>query len=125
MNIALIPHYGIEGAAFATSLSMILWNLLYFLKVRKLLPVTVRPGCYVKYIVSALLSLTVFFILNYFISMNTYTLIFNVIIYAFFYVVFILLTKSLTKEDLDILIAFEKKSGLNLKFLKKIIKKFL
>jgi len=125
MNIVLIPKYGIEGAAFATSLSMVLWNILFFLKVRKILTVSFRLKYYLKYTGSALFSLILFFILNYFISMNVYTLVFKVIIYAFSYVVFILLTRSLMKEDLDILIAFERKSGLNLKFLEKILKKFL
>lgn len=125
MNIVLIPRYGIEGAAFTTSLSMIFWNISYFLKVRKILTVGFRLSYYLKYVGSALFSLIIFFILNYFISMNIYTLLIKVTICAFFYAVFILLTKSLMKEDLEILIAFEREFGLNLRFLEKILKRFL
>ncbi len=35
LNLLLIPHYGIEGAAIATSLSIISWNAILYYKVRQ------------------------------------------------------------------------------------------
>lgn len=125
LNIVLIPRYGIEGAAFATSFSMILWNVIFFLKVKTILKVRFHILYYGKYFVSALSSLSVFFILTHIVPKNMYTLILMTGIYLFFYGFFILLTKSITKEDLEILLAFERKTGLNLRFLKRIIKRFL
>jgi O-antigen/teichoic acid export membrane protein len=38
-NITLIPHYGIDGAAVATMLTIILWNLISICAVKKLIGV--------------------------------------------------------------------------------------
>jgi len=125
MNILLIPLYGIEGAAFATSFSMILWNVIFFLKIRKILSAQFFLRNYLKYAVSAFFSLFVFFSLDHFISISVYTLFFKLIFYAISYTAFILLTNSLMREDLDILIMFGRKSGLNLIFIEKLLRRFL
>ncbi len=124
MNILLIPRFGIEGAAFATSFCMALWNIINFLKLRTLLPTDFHLAYYLKYAGSAFISLFIFFMLNQIIPANTYTFLLKSIIYGIIYGFFILVTRALKEEDLDILIAFGKKYGLNFKWAKKIFKRF-
>ncbi len=37
LNLLLVPHYGIEGAAAATAISLVCWNIVLVFRARKLL----------------------------------------------------------------------------------------
>ncbi len=44
LNYLLIPRYGIEGAAIATTISAIIWNVILFIKVKSIL--NISPGVF-------------------------------------------------------------------------------
>jgi O-antigen/teichoic acid export membrane protein len=41
LNLALIPSFGVEGAAFATAISIVFWNVALVREIRKRLGVSI------------------------------------------------------------------------------------
>ncbi|MFH1505718.1 MAG: flippase [archaeon] len=127
LNILFIPLYGITGAAIATAVSIIIRELVIFLRVKVMIKFSYNINYYLKYILSAGLSLAVvYFVLVAF--FQPYSLIEVIIAFCLFligYVFLLLLFRSFGREDFMILLTVEKKSGLNLRFVKKILKRFM
>lgn len=126
LNIILIPLMGIVGAAIATASSFILINILYsfFLyKKNKIHPFT---KTYLKPFLLSLISIfIIYFISITFLVIEYWMLPFLLILFMIIYVISIFSTKSLTNEDIDLLISIEKRSSLNLRLFKKLLKKFI
>ena len=125
LNAALIPFFGIVGAAVATMVSLASNNLiqsvkLYFLiKAKSLSKNLIKPM-----VVSLILFGLFYFISQNFIIIKSWMF---VIILIFFYMIFalsVLVTKSLDKEDLRILQAIEEKTGRKSKLLRRLFLKF-
>ena len=125
INLILIPIYGMVGAAIAMLVSLILWSLLPLLYIHKKMGVWPYDRNYLKPFFVSLSSVgTIYFLLKFiFKSTDTLILIVGFIIFILLYGVLFLLTKGLTKEDILILKSIEKKTGLNIGWLRNIIKK--
>jgi len=126
LNIILIPIYGIIGAAIATGLSMTSINMI---RVKKLYSISgVHP--FKSEIFKPLLPTI---ILGLFIVMPLKLIpipgvLQAVIAYPLLSGVFllmVLITRSISKEDLRLLKMVEKRIGIDLSFLKKILKRFV
>lgn len=124
MNILLIPVYSIEGAAAATAAAIIFWNVLYFVKVNQILQVRFDVTFYKKYVASALGALALSYSFHFFVDSVSWLLL-EAFLFFGIYFFMLLVTKSFSTEDIEILLLFEEKSGLNLKKLKRILKKFM
>ena len=122
LNLLLIPRYGIEGAAAATSTAMVFWNVLYYVKVRSILSVQYDLHYYKKYLFAAFLSLLPFFVVNQ-IFASFSGLLLGAFLYVIVYFFVLVITKAFSSEDIEILLLFEKKTGLQLTIIKKIIKR--
>jgi len=126
LNLILIPFWGITGAAIASMISLILANVLVSFKLY--LSSKIHPFAK-SYLKPVLVSLSAVFIVHQ-LAIRLLTIkwwmlpplfISFIMIYGFA----LLITRSFDKEDIMILLTIEKKFGINLRFIKDILKKFI
>lgn len=127
LNIILIPIYGLVGAAIATAVAMSSVNLgfLYFAyKNTGAFPFDLR---YLKHIFAAIIPVAViYFSIKHFFEIITIPIaIIFFIVYLCAYTLLTLMLKGVTKEDIVILKAIEKKMGVRIKPLRNFFKKFI
>jgi len=127
LNIILIPKYAINGAAIATAISIVLREIIIFLKVKSLIKFSYNIKNYLKYILSAIIPLIAVYLImiTFFRPYSIFKLVGALFVFSVLYLFFLLIFKSFDKEDLMIMLTIEKRLGLNLKFIKKIISKFI
>lgn len=100
-NSLLIPPFGIEGAAVATVISSILGLALLFYHAHKLIGFTLPASLLVKIIAGGLLTLAIIFGLKSALALPAWPEAFVVMTLSLlFYVVWILMTKTITKDEL-------------------------
>ena len=126
LNFYLIPLYSIVGAAIATMIAISTWNILSLIEIYHYAKIQPYNLNYLRPTLASLLSIGLIFILKNFVDHFSLIILLGLlvlflIVYSFLFLLF----KSLEKEDIMILLALEKKLGLDLKFFKKIIKRFL
>jgi len=125
LNIILIPIWGIEGAAIATAIALFSTNLLKCIKIyHKVGASPLSRNLVIPSIVSIGIILLFYVIVKNIITINFLIVI---LFFLFYYIVFsgtVLFTRSLDKEDLDLLESIEQKAGVRIRFLEKIILKF-
>lgn len=125
LNAALIPPLNIIGAAIASVISIVSINLIRLWKVHSITKVHFWEKNLIKPMFASLLLLIPFyFIFTKFINVSWWMLPLLFIFYYFIYVLTVLLTKSFEQEDINMLLAIEKRAGLNVTLAKKVIKKF-
>ena len=116
---------GIEGAAIATAIALFSTNLIKCLKIySKIGASPMSRNLVIPSVISIGIILLFYFILNNLIKFNFWIVI---LFFLFYYLIFagtVLLTRSLDKEDLDLLNSIEKKAGVRIKFLENIFLKF-
>ena len=126
LNIALIPTLGIEGAALAsvvaiTSINLIrCWKLYSLTKAQPLSKNLIKPTLASLALVFLIYSVSIEFI--------TVTLWMLPLLFILYYAIYgsaILLTKSFDQEDITMLLAIEKWTGINAASIKKFLYKFL
>ncbi len=126
LNIALIPPLGIEGAAIAsvvaiTSINVIgCWKLYSLSKAQPLSKNLLKPT-----LASLALVFLFQFILGNFVSVVWWMLPLLFILYYGVYALALLLTKSFDQEDIAMLLAIEKRTGVNATSIKRILQRFL
>jgi O-antigen/teichoic acid export membrane protein len=126
LNIALIPPLGIQGAAIAsvaaiTSINLIVaWRLYSLAKAQPLSKNLLKPT-----LASLALVFLFWFIFGKLVTVTWWMLPLLFILYYVIYGLAILLTKSFDKEDISMLLAIEKRAGVNLSFIKRILRRFL
>lgn len=125
LNIILIPRYGIVGAAYASAVSVIIIRSMQSIQIYrfyKIHPFTIK---YIKPTAIAALLIGLVFILVKELTdtASTWMAFMLLIIILFIYIASFLITKCFDEEDLLILREIEKKLGIELKTIKKILKK--
>ncbi|MFQ5884130.1 MAG: flippase, partial [Thermoplasmata archaeon] len=127
LNVVLVPRMGIVGAAVATSLSLVLLNILISSKcylgyrihpfTRKYLsPILVSiPAVLIVYTITKLLV----------VEETIWLLPILLVIFFVIYFVSLLLTRGFDREDLTMIVSIERKLGVDFKNVKKILKRFL
>jgi O-antigen/teichoic acid export membrane protein len=125
LNIILIPIWGIEGAAIATAIALFSTNLLKCIKLySKIGASPLSRNLIIPSIVSIGIILLVYILIRDIITINFFIVI---LFFLFYYLIFtgtVLFTRSLDKEDLDLLESIEQKAGVRIRFIEKIILKF-
>ena len=109
LNLLLIPKYGLAGAAFASSISLLLANILRSVFLFKFVKIHPFKGSYLKLIIAMgfiMLLLLLLFQSNFIINLNIFILFFIII---FVIIILILFTKSIDNEDIIIIELLEKK----------------
>jgi stage V sporulation protein B len=103
-NLALIPPYGIEGAAVATFAAHLLGLLLLAYYSRKLVKFSMPLSSLLKTLVGGTLTLLLIFSLKFILVLSPWLKAFAVMIPSLlFYVAWILATKAITRDDLKLI----------------------
>jgi O-antigen/teichoic acid export membrane protein len=125
LNIILIPIWGIEGAAIATAIALFSTNLFKCMKIYlKIGASPLSRNLIIPSIVSIGIILLLYYLLRNFITINFLIVILFLLFYYLVFSVTVLFTRSLDKEDLDLLISIEQKAGVRIRLLENILLKF-
>jgi O-antigen/teichoic acid export membrane protein len=126
LNFALIPPLGIEGAAIAYATAINSVNLAYCWKLYRQAKALPLSKNLLKPTLASLVLVFLFqFIFRNFVTVTWWMLPLLFILYYGIYGLAILFTKSFDNEDIAMLLAIEKRAGMNLSFLKRILRRFL
>jgi len=129
LNYMLIPPYGIEGAAVATSLSVLLGGILVGAFAYHLMGFQPFKQAHFKSLIAGLvailLSFSVYEGVSFFIEKTVYLLIGAFFAFAGLYSLMLLALRCFDRNDVMIMKALEEKTGIWPKFLRRAIKRFL
>lgn len=124
LNILLIPKIGIVGAALTTAISIALQNILFLGVARRLEKIRFEWKYILKFIVAGIPAVVLAAGL-FRIGLPPYIATFlSLFLYVILYALFLLLLRTFTETDFQMMLAIEKKIGINLGFIKKLIKRF-
>ncbi len=126
LNSIMIPRFGIIGAASATGISIIGVNVIRIFKLNKIAGIhSLKKNTLEPILFGGVISIFTGFIIRTIFPINLFALI---IIFALFSILFFLsmiLTRSISKEDVNLLLLVEKRTGLELKIIKNVLKRFV
>jgi len=124
LNTFLIPLYGMNGAAIATATSYFAGNVLNSLRLYQETKIHPFSWNYVKLLLISfvLLGLIQSFQLR---VPNIWYAIPVLVVFLGVYFFLILLSRSVDEEDVELLLAIEKRLGVNLGVIKKVMKRFV
>ena len=126
LNLALVPPLGIEGAAIAYAAAINVLPLTYCWKVYRLAKALPLSKNLLKPTLASIALVFVFqYIFRNFVTVSWWMLPLLFILYYGIYGLAILLTKSFDQEDIAMLLAIETRAGVNLSFVKRILRRFL
>jgi O-antigen/teichoic acid export membrane protein len=127
LNIFLIPLLGIVGAAIASAASLALINLLKSTWLYSLFRIHPFTKNYIKPILTSVLLVFIIFtpVRSMVDGIPFWLLLILLIIFVGAYGVSILFTKSFDKEDIMMMLAIEKRLGVDVGPIKRILSKFL
>jgi len=126
LNIVLIPPMGIAGAAIASMVAVTGINsfrLMWLYSLAKAQPFS--KNLFKPIAISAALALPIQIIAGNFITVNIWMLPIVFILYCVIYGLAMLFTRSFDKEDIALLLAIEKRSGINAAPIKKLLSRFV
>jgi len=127
LNAVLIPIWGINGAAIATAFSLVTVHALYSIKlylISKIHPFT--KSYLTLFLTSSLIISLIYFVAKSFVTINnTWTLLLLFVSFIATCIIGVILSKSIEEEDIMLLLAIERRSGLNLASIKNILKRFV
>lgn len=121
LNVLLIPRYGSNGAAAATALSFTVFNILSSFILYKHSKVHPFSFNFLKSLLSAIISLWLFFMLTKNFETTIYHIPLFIIFYTFSYIIFLILFNGINKYDLMVLEMVEKKLRINFTGLRRSI----
>ena len=127
LNCILIPQFSIAGAALATTVALVLRNVMLSLRLYKIGKVNPFARNYLKpAIASIVLILMLYLFVKSVISVyDIWILPVLFVVFLIIYALSMLLTKSVDKADIMMLLTIEERLGMDLTSLKKVIKKLL
>jgi len=103
LNIILVPKYGIEGAAFSTMLSYILWGLITLFQARKYTSIVPLKRKMFRVFFIMIIPASILFLIKQFIPINLFTMLVQGTLFLLLYLILILATGCLDKNDIMIL----------------------
>ncbi len=124
LNAFLIPIYGMDGAAIATAVSYFIGNVLSSLRLYKETRVHPFSWNYVKPLAISFVLLGLVKGLHPRVP-NIWYAIPVLVVFLAVYFFLVLLSRSVDKEDVELFLAIEKKLGVDLKIIKKILRRFV
>jgi O-antigen/teichoic acid export membrane protein len=126
LNIALIPPMGMVGAAIASAISITVINIIRSVRLYSLSRAQPLSKNLLKpVLISIALALLIGILARDFITVTLWMLPLLFVFYYGIYGLATLFTKSFDKEDIALLLAIEKRSGINAAPIKKLLRRFL
>ncbi len=126
LNLFFIPVYGIAGAALASAITYGISNVLVTLKLYRDYGIHPFTKNYVKpAVLSVSTALLTYWIARNFIKVSGLMLLAAFLFFAAIYALSLLVTKSFDKEDIMLLLSIESRLGVNLSWLKNILRRFV
>ena len=125
LNVALIPILGIVGAALASLLSYCVVNIFNSTKLYQLSRIHPFTRNYVKPVGISIVLLTLIYAFTSYLKIEFWMLPLLLSLFLFGYGLLLLLTRSFDREDIDILLAIEKKVGVDATLVKKLLRRFI
>jgi len=126
LNILLIPRWGIEGAAVATATAYLVANITNSLKLYSETGIHPFSRAYTKSLILGAGLIALLKVLVVKLKMdNVWGMVIFLGISAGLYAILLLRFRVIEKEDIDLMLAVERKFGLNLKWAKRIAGRFL
>jgi len=126
LNILMIPRFGIIGAAYATGVSIIGVNLIRVFKLNSIASIhSLKSNTLKPIILGGIISILIGLILRITISIGILDLGFIFILFSSVFFLSMVLTKSISKEDINLFLLVEKKTGIKLKIIKDILRRFV
>ncbi len=126
LNAALIPPLGIEGAAIASLASIMCGNFMNSGRLYSLAKIQPFSKNLLKPTLTSLALIFLFdFIFTRFVTVVWWMLPVLFIVYYAAYGLAIMLTRSFDREDIAMLLAIEKRAGIDLSFIKRILRRFV
>ncbi len=105
-NAILIPIYGINGAAFSTAISFILLSALFVVQARKHAKAVPFRRKMLPIMLTAIFPLVIILLLRRVVSVNIISLVLLGLLFVLIYVLLILFTGSLDKNDVSVIKGF-------------------
>ena len=127
LNFLLIPAYGINGAAIATTISLLTVRTLTFAEVYAITRIQPVKLNYAKVIFSSFISLTFVYAITKFFKVEnvTYVLVLMLILYIGIYFILLLVLRTFEEGDVVIMKAIEARSGVKSKWIRNLIGRFI
>ncbi|MBI2102878.1 oligosaccharide flippase family protein [Candidatus Woesearchaeota archaeon] len=126
LNIVLIPLYGLMGAAIATATAIFLREVIFLFETKRLLKFHYQGKYYLKYIASGIITLGLgYSYLQYAGTLSFVKFMLFSIFFISIYFLSALFLRAIAVEDQQILLAIERKFGIDLGKAKKIVKRFM
>ena len=126
LNIYLIPHFGINGAALATATSFVFMGALYFIAAYRLSRMQPFKLNHLKPVVSAFAAiLSVYAIIKYLGGVSPFVLIVMFFVFLVVYFFLLLLIKGFDEHDVMIMRAVDQRLGTKSDWIREIIRRFL
>lgn len=126
LDVLLIPEYGIYGAGLATMLSFIFYCVLNFVESYKLLGMHPFDRNVIRSIVSGIASVVIVYYISitFLVPAGIFQLLLLFVILLVLYTILLLVFGGLQREDLAMLDIAEKRMGIRIKWLRKIVRLF-
>ncbi|NJE62098.1 flippase [Thermococcus sp. 21S7] len=124
LNALLIPRYGIEGAAIATTASYFVTNVLNSLRLYQKTRIHPFGWSYLKSLVIGFVLLGLVMGLHLRVSSIWYAVPI-LVVFTGMYLILVLLSRSIDMEDVELLLVIEKRVGVDLKVVKRILERFV
>ena len=127
LNFMLIPIFGINGAAIAMTISYSIFTSLCIIEAHHFCGGHPFHRDMLKAVVAGLISVAVIYFATRFLFSDLTIVILApmLVIFIAFYSLLLLVMKGVGKEDIMILRAIEKKTGLRIAFVRKLMKRFI
>lgn len=109
LNFILIPKYGIEGAAFSTTMGYLLWGILSLLSANQFTKIIPLKRDMIKIFLLSLIPTILLFYIRSKISLTLVNIIIGGLLFVFSYFTIILLNNSFDKNDLMIIRSIKNK----------------
>jgi O-antigen/teichoic acid export membrane protein len=127
LNYLLIPVYGIDGAALASAITLIIYTTMTAAEAYVFSGSLPMHRHMIKALISGAISILVVYFATkiLFSQLSVFVLAPMFVVFIAMYALLLLILKGVGKEDIMILKAIEAKTGLRIKFVRNIIKKFI
>jgi len=126
LNGALIPYFGIIGAATATGISLISINIIRVKKLKSLSGIhPVRTDILKPLLLSIPINFFLVLIIREFLPINIIIVAISGVSFYGIFLLSMIFTKSFSKNDIKVLLLVEKKLGIDLSNIKKILRRFI